>query len=298
MDLFKFYNVDTEEELIEIVEAGLDDGPNDLTAAWRESLQCTDELRRDLRVDGIDGGETFTLDTLAACGLRRFLREPFVSHANARDWFAVLLLASSEGRITCLRGLFESGLLRRDEMPELLAHAVSTGDVTLRERPFLCRMLSSMADAGQLALDSKRAQRNYARLPEAVAVYRGTVEVEAIAWEWGVSWTLDRSRAIWFATEHGRFRNLDSAPVLLTAKVPRSSIRAMMTERGEDEVLIHPRDINGATVQSELLQPGTGAAPSEKVGGKRRSLGEILRTDCAKPRVETESKHKEGGAGP
>jgi hypothetical protein len=71
-----------------------------------------------------------------------------------------------------------------------------------------------------------------AALPERIEVFRGAVEGVN---EDGLSWTLDRERAEWFA---GRFAAEGDVPLVLVGEVARADVAALLTGRGEDEIVV------------------------------------------------------------
>jgi hypothetical protein len=98
-----------------------------------------------------------------------------------------------------------------------------------------------------MTADERAALRS---LPTEVRIYRGFSESDTggpiPAW-WGLSWTLDRDRAVWFAR---RFAMLHGAARIATAVVPRQEIVALLQDRGETEVIVVPRVGMDATVES------------------------------------------------
>lgn len=87
-----------------------------------------------------------------------------------------------------------------------------------------------------------RAERAaWRKLPEEIEVYRGTTEEERDSSYLGFAWTLDKSRAAWFATRFARA----GGPVLATAQVLKSDCIGLLTSRNEDEVVIPHRRTNG-----------------------------------------------------
>lgn len=72
-------------------------------------------------------------------------------------------------------------------------------------------------------------------MPDELTIYRGTCAPDQAGS--GLSWTLDRGKAVWFAR---RFANLDGhtgAPVLLTGTVSKADVLGYLTDRGEDEII-------------------------------------------------------------
>lgn len=72
-------------------------------------------------------------------------------------------------------------------------------------------------------------------MPETVTVWRGTSALTRAQAVRGLSWTLDRGLACWFAM---RFADRNGSPLLLTARVPRSEIMLDTDERNEREAVI------------------------------------------------------------
>jgi hypothetical protein len=76
-------------------------------------------------------------------------------------------------------------------------------------------------------------------LPERVTIYRGVQRPSRYV---GISWTLDREVAEWFA---GRNTLGGGIPTLLSGHAKKSNIVAVFTGRNESEVLILPRHVRG-----------------------------------------------------
>lgn len=72
-------------------------------------------------------------------------------------------------------------------------------------------------------------------------VYRGAVEGEN---ERGLSWTMDRERAGWFAERFGK-----GGKVWKTTVSPRTDIVAIFTGRNEDEVVLRPSFLTDALIE-------------------------------------------------
>ena len=154
-----------------------------------------------------------------------------------RDWFGAMHLASSENVAAVAEHIWPQ--LETAERVEVLAEAISS-DLPSRHIDFLFRALDDVLSSGQRVFDSPAAADRFAHLPDRVTIYRGTVlaeEKDAFS-SFGISWTLSRDVAIFFATKHHRFRNRESPPILLSATVWRDDIGGLLMERKEDEVII------------------------------------------------------------
>lgn len=86
-------------------------------------------------------------------------------------------------------------------------------------------------------LSSKELRQYYSALPEYLTLYRGA-SIEEMQRGFGISWTLDRGTAEFFA-----FRGLEKgAHVTFQISVPKHDIKALILERREEEVLIFDAD--------------------------------------------------------
>lgn len=102
-------------------------------------------------------------------------------------------------------------------------------------------------------LSSPRRQRNlftscedrsaYKKLPAELSIFRGTHQRETDGSYLGYSWTLSVERAVWFATR--LHRPSDGRPVIGTAKVPKNKIVGYIDSRGEQEIVVEPRELIG-----------------------------------------------------
>jgi hypothetical protein len=72
-------------------------------------------------------------------------------------------------------------------------------------------------------------------LPPLVPVWRGTSGITVTQAMRGLSWTLDRALACWFAT---RWNRANGAPLVLHAVVPRESIELYHNRRDEREAVV------------------------------------------------------------
>lgn len=85
-------------------------------------------------------------------------------------------------------------------------------------------------------------RRALAALPDPVPVFRGVQATNALtaryaALKGGFSWSISRDVAAWFSW---RWKQGGVAAFVVSATAPRANIIALMTERGESEVLLDP----------------------------------------------------------
>jgi hypothetical protein len=78
---------------------------------------------------------------------------------------------------------------------------------------------------------SLKDRRDLDKMPETLKVWHGEEHPERI----GMSWTLSRDIAAWFARRFGK-----KGGKLYEGKVARSDVIAYMTSRGEEEILVEP----------------------------------------------------------
>ncbi|MDN2582162.1 hypothetical protein [Aquibium sp. ELW1220] len=111
------------------------------------------------------------------------------------------------------------------------------------------------------AVMTEEEQNLYNALPEIVTAWRGinfpTGEDPAVAFDYGMSWTLDRERAVRFANRFlGVYkhdgRRYDRAFVAET-KVHKSAIYALFSCRGESEVVLDPEVLAICNIQEVAM---------------------------------------------
>jgi hypothetical protein len=71
----------------------------------------------------------------------------------------------------------------------------------------------------------------FAALTDELTIYRGIGDSNNLA---GISWTLDRAKAIWFARRFGE----GNQSILLTAHATKADVHALLLGRGESEIVI------------------------------------------------------------
>lgn len=86
----------------------------------------------------------------------------------------------------------------------------------------------------------------FAELPDVLKIYRGIRYQSAVR---GLSWTLDRDKAVWFAK---RFR-LDRQPILLTTEIQKSQAIAYLIGRNESEIVVHPKAPSKLIITQEKI---------------------------------------------
>jgi hypothetical protein len=87
-------------------------------------------------------------------------------------------------------------------------------------------------------------RKTFNALPREMTIYRGIAHRQAAE---GMSWTLDRDRAIWFAK---RFASENRTPMLATGTVRQKDVLAHFLGRNEQEIVAHPEDVTIQTVEN------------------------------------------------
>jgi hypothetical protein len=90
-------------------------------------------------------------------------------------------------------------------------------------------------------LMTKQELKIYNSLPENITIYRGMTVAELESGEFGVSWTLSRECAEFFAFKYGRNFSTEGIPkVVHQLEVKKVEILAYFNDRNEQEVIYIP----------------------------------------------------------
>lgn len=153
----------------------------------------------------------------------------------AEDWHSVVFLHERPYRLNAFTDIAET--LTDQEYWELLASIWMDTESLSSDQDEWLECLEADRSGRALHMMDEVEWAAWAELPEQVTVYRGYNADEGNPN--GLSWTLNRERAEWFAKRFHR------EGVLLTAVVPKGVVIAVLLGRGEDEVVINPEDIAG-----------------------------------------------------
>lgn len=154
-----------------------------------------------------------------------------------REWANYVMMHERPFRLDALLLVLSRGL--RDEPHEVIGdalHQVWTDSENIFENFELWYELfedETLAPAWCASMDDEERTK-LAALPEEVTIYRGYKHSESMS---GFSWTLKRSRAVWFAN---RWKREDDEPKVVTGTVHRDDILAYYSGRNEDEVVVFP----------------------------------------------------------
>jgi hypothetical protein len=126
-------------------------------------------------------------------------------------------------RMSTLERMYERGRIDRGKLADLLPGIWTDTELpstNLDDPAYLWREVD-------FATDDEEA---WEALPETMTVYRGGPEG-------GISWTLDRERAQWFADRFG------VGHPLWTTAVTKAQVFGFLTGRGEQEIILDPDEV-------------------------------------------------------
>jgi len=126
--------------------------------------------------------------------------------------------------------------LRSKDLGELIADVWIDSENIHENFSEWCDLLSH-AQAIDAPITTKEDLIELNKLPFDLEVYRG---IQYDSQRDGLSWTLDRDKAIWFAK---RFQRPNVQPRLLSGKLDRQNVLAYMTGRGESEIICWPENV-------------------------------------------------------
>lgn len=148
------------------------------------------------------------------------------------DWHSYIWLHERPYRFEALQTLFTDHPISNDDWHSLVRDVWIDSENLWQHYDEWLEVFENV-DGQRLMTDEEKAR--LAALPDTVPIYRGaTLEVN----EEGLSWTLDPSRARWFAR---RFNHKGDG-VVIHASVAREAIVALFEGRSEDEVIVLPED--------------------------------------------------------
>ena len=103
-------------------------------------------------------------------------------------------------------------------------------------------------DYGFLSADRQNALMDaeeiatLASMPDTFEIYRGTSYRSSVK---GMSWTIDKKKAIWFAKRFNQTRK----PLLASATVRKENVLAFFRCRNESEIVVNPEMIQNLVIK-------------------------------------------------
>lgn len=125
--------------------------------------------------------------------------------------------------------LVDADVEKRDLATSIWVDSESTAD----QRAEWSELFAGWAPGGDLLLAREEDRAGFADLPETLTIYRGANRRDSGGW----SWTLSEETARWFAQ---RFFSKNS---VLRGVVNKQDVFGYMTDRNEDEILVHFKDV-------------------------------------------------------
>lgn len=152
--------------------------------------------------------------------------------------------AASRDRLAAF--LVVEAMLSDGDYWSLLREVYLDAELVMADQDVWLRLLrSSRAARGNLMKDDEHA--SLAQLADVITIYRGCGSSEGVP---GMSWTLDRDRAIWFAHYScGSRRRYNfplfagTAPRLVTGRLTKNDLLAYFCERQESEIVASPEAV-------------------------------------------------------
>ena len=143
------------------------------------------------------------------------------------DWSRMVWLHERPYRLDAFLDLPTD--LDDDEYWEILARIWTDSENIWQNLPEWVELLDANRSGSPMSDEEAAA---LASMPDPISVYRGAAEDVN---EDGLSWTVDRERAEWFAR---RSATDEAAPVLLAGEVAKADVVAYFTGRSESEVVV------------------------------------------------------------
>lgn len=107
----------------------------------------------------------------------------------------------------------------------------------IRELKFVWSLLLGSRRPKREQIMDEKDRLALANMPDELTIYRGC----AIEDTQGLSWTLDRERAEWFAERNHNLSDQDTE--VKVATVQKSDVIAYITRRNEEEIIVNPKSI-------------------------------------------------------
>jgi len=153
-------------------------------------------------------------------------REEVDRAAKAGEWTRYLLFHERPFRT--------DAMIRISQLGGVITDDIMAWIWTDQENPHIDTVLwfTLFDRASPKLLMTEKEYAEWNALPQEIIVYRGS-DHEPVSG--GLSWTLNKEKAEWFATRYGRQGRV------VEATVPRKKTRALFLGRGEQEIIYSPR---------------------------------------------------------
>ena len=148
------------------------------------------------------------------------------------DWCAYIWLHERPHRVEALQDIAFN--LRGREYWEMVSQVWSDSENIWQHRRAWRQVWLSKEPERDAVMDTTERE-HLASLPDDLTIYRGVSLRSAMH---GLSWTLDREKAQWFANRWLCFKR--RRPILLQTVVRKTDVVAYFAGRKEQEIVVHP----------------------------------------------------------
>jgi hypothetical protein len=182
--------------------------------------------------------------TKDASHINRIYRYKIDAVAKARangDWEVYVFLHEKPYRLDALLRAAKNGLKKKPSEFWALLGRVWRDTENDHQHPVKWRRLWAETIEGRQACMSDEDLRIFDGLPEPIEVWRGTSRKRDLP---GLSWTLDREKAVWFAR---RFCSESRVPLLANGIVEKDNVLAYFGGRDEFEIVSIKVSISSVT---------------------------------------------------
>lgn len=152
-----------------------------------------------------------------------------------REYRQYLLYHERPYRLSALEDVIDEGISSK-EYWHLVAWVFSDCENVFQNQDAWIDLWSADVSDREAAMDPVEAAV-FQGLPDVVTVFRGVTHPDA---ERGLSWTLSKTKARWFARRHAQ---ADSVKVVIEGTAPKSAIWSYQNGRGEQEVVLDPDQV-------------------------------------------------------
>ena len=154
---------------------------------------------------------------------------------EAKSAYEIFLMLNKTYALTFIK--YAKDGLSAAEFSEILADAwIKAEAPNMDVNVSKTELVGLFNQADKQSLMTEDEQKRFADLTETVTVYRGVTSYNAKNVR-ALSWTLDRSKAEWFAHRFGEDGKV------YQAQIKKADILAIFTSRNESEVVLNPRKL-------------------------------------------------------
>ncbi len=154
---------------------------------------------------------------------------------EAKSAYEIFLMLNKTYALTFIK--YAKDGLSAAEFSEILADAwIKAEAPNMDVNVSKTELVGLFSQADKQSLMTEDEQKRFADLTETVTVYRGVTSYNAKNVR-ALSWTLDRSKAEWFAHRFGEDGKV------YQAQIKKADILAIFTSRNESEVVLNPRKL-------------------------------------------------------